>query len=258
VLILALATASAGAEERIALRYDVSFGAFRVASLESRSLVGDGWYWQEIRMRTVGLVDRLFPWMSRSDSSGVIGDDLLRPVRYQAETVYRQTRRWVSVAYSGDGLIGVEADPSPDPESAPPVPPALYAGTIDPQTATLLLVRRAAAGQPCSGVQRIFDGWRRYDLRLEEAGSAEIAPVPGAPYAGPVSMCDAIVEPIAGFRQKDLSPRGVRPRLRYWLAPVLQGVSPIPARIDLSGRRGSLKGILAEARVLEPAPPSRQ
>ena len=115
------------------------------------------------------------------------------------------------------------------------VPDALQQATVDPLTASLLTV-----GTECRGLVPVFDGRRRYDLRLEELPPATVPWSRGALYAGSARRCRAIVEARAGFWRDDPRDSETPTTLDYWIASPGERLPPVPVYLELSGARGTL------------------
>lgn len=238
----------------VSLRYDVRWGPLRLFSLLSETLLGKERYEMSVTIETEGFVGWFVDWTSHSETRGLLVDDRLRPTRRTARAEYAGNQHQVAMEYGDGGWIRVEVKPDPAAEGLEPVAPELRGATIDPETATLTMIRRNADGRPCTGVERVFDGRLRYDLHLADAGTQRLELDGAVPYEGPARLCDATVDAIAGYPREDPEQWGAGMRFRYWLAPVLAGTMPLPARIDLFGQGGTLHAYLAEAHIA--APPS--
>jgi hypothetical protein len=227
---------------RVSLRYGGSWRTLRILTLESTSVTDGAGYHLEVAIRTEGLVDLLFPWRSRSESIGVLRDGEPVPHRVRSEGTFRRRTYRTALDYLESGDVQVEVDPPPE----APVPEALRRETVDPQTATFALIHRNAAGRPCAGRQHVFDGRLRYEVEFVDGGTATLERSRQAPYAGTARVCEAVIHPRAGFAHAETRTRTI---LRYWLAPVLDGIPPMPVRIDLSGRRGTLRMDLTDVQA---------
>ena len=240
--------------ERVALSYDAYFGPLRLLSVATTSVVNANDYAMQVTMRTEGIVRVLFPWTAVSLSQGVVRSSRLCPVHHRIESQYRGASSRIDLSYREDGEVELTAEPSPSDPPREEVAPALQRETVDPLTATIGLVRANAAGEPCDGTWRIFDGRVRYDLRFADLGQTTVEPARGAKYHGPAHLCEATVDPIAGFLESNDEDREKPSKLRYWLAPVLAGVRPMPVLLELSGARGALRIYLTDARAGDATP----
>lgn len=234
----------------VSLRYDVRWGRLRLFTLESETHLGDARvYRMAVTIRTSGVAGWFVDWTSRSETSGILAHGALQPTYRTARAEYGGQRHTVTMTYGASGPAHVAVEPDPSSDGLEPVADGLRDATIDPETATLAMIRRNAVGHPCTGVERVFDGRLRYDLHLVDGGTELLELRGEVPYAGEARLCDTTVRPVAGYPAKEPEKWGAGMRLRYWLAPVLAGAMPVPARIDLHGAAGTLRADLAEARV---------
>ncbi len=244
---LALARQATAQDFAVALGYDVRWGPLRVLSMQLESEVGGDRYHATTTLKTEGLIGRLFPWRARSESFGRREGATLRPERHRADGTYRSERRVVEIDYQPDGTVRAVITPQPEHDWRAAVPEALQRATIDPLTASLL-----AVGTECRGRLPVFDGRRRYDLRLEERPPA---PVPGARdalYAGPARRCRAVVEAQAGFWRSDPRDSEQPTYLDVWIAAPRADLPVVPVHLELTGARGTLDIVLTAARRLPP------
>jgi len=245
----------ARAAERLALHYDVYYLMFPVLSIDVASHVEATAYRTTVALRTAGIFATLVPWQSSALAHGRVDGATLRPAGYRARSEYRDRHQQIELAYEDGGAVRGDVDGMLTDGEREDVPDALRDGTVDPITANVVLAQRLAASGSCAGTVRIFDGLRRYDLRYEDLGMAEIAPSRRDPYRGGARHCRATVHSIAGFlRTGDHS--GERATdVSVWLAPPLPGATPIVVRIDLRGTGGTLHVHLRAASALEPEAP---
>lgn len=227
------------------LHYDVRFGPLRLLSMRTTIELLPDVYRTRTRMRTEGLIGLLFPWTSDSITEGLRGP--LRPRRHTSEGRYRRQRRVVELRYADDGSVETRIEPPPDAEGRDTVAPELRRSTVDPLTASL-----AAMEQECRGQVPVFDGRRRYDLRLEDLGRADVPAAHAGPYAGSARRCRAVVAPLGGFWRAD-APHDESPStLDFWIAEPRADLVPVPVYLELTGKRGTLR-IVLDAIVSPPA-----
>lgn len=233
----------------LSLRYDGYWRAFRILTLETRSVTADADYMLEVKMQTEGLLSLVASWQWRTLSVGAVQDGLFVPRRVETEGRFRSRAYRGTIDYLASGDLEVMTEPAAAWQGYEPVPEALRRATVDPQTATLTMLRRIASGEACAGTERIFDGRLRYDLDYSDRGTETVERARATLYGGPTRVCEALVRPLAGLPRDRAERRRFETRttLRYWLAPVVEGGAPVPVRVDLSGARGTLNLYLVEA-----------
>jgi hypothetical protein len=232
-LLLACLAATADAAPGILLRYDVRWGPLRLLTMETTLQLGTSTYRTSTRLETVGLLDTVFPWRAESSTEGLRSP--LRPRRHRSDGRFRGEIRTVEIAYADDGAVQARVEPPSTEEAREIVPEALRQGTVDPLTATL-----AALDGGCRGTVPVFDGRRRYDLRLEDRGAATVETGRGM-YDGPAQRCHAVVAPLGGFWRDDPREAATPTTLDLFMATPDPTLSPVPVYIELAGQRGTLR-----------------
>ncbi|MBM3571086.1 MAG: DUF3108 domain-containing protein [Alphaproteobacteria bacterium] len=213
---------------RFSLSYDVSLTGISVMSLEARASVTDERYSLRTYLFTFGVLDFLFRLRSESATDGAILGDRPRPNRHTAIGTWRGDARFADLQYHDDG---VDADVRPDAatDDRDPVPPKLRRGTLDPLSAFLAINLGERADGPCPAIAPIFDGRRRYNAKLEPAGSDILEAKAGSIGAGLAIRCLFSVEPIVGYQKS--RPLRPRPPSEVWFQRVFDESAWVPVRI---------------------------
>jgi hypothetical protein len=243
VALAALCGSAAAQDSVVELGYDVRYGPLPILAMEVRSEVDGDRYRATSTVRTKGLIDKLYHWQSTSESRGRREGLALRPEWHRSDGLYRSERRTVAIDYPLDGPVRAVVTPRPE-RKHDVVPDDLQQATVDPLTASLLTV-----GTACRGLVPVFDGRRRYDLRLEELAPATVPRSRGALFVGRARRCRATVEARAGHWRDDPRDSDTPTTLDYWIASPAERVPPVPVYLELSGARGTLGIVLTSARV---------
>jgi hypothetical protein len=239
VLLLALAGATGATTPPppMTLRYDVRYGPITILSLDTTIDVADTTYRSTTRMRTEGVVELVYPWKAEAVSDGVRDGATLTPKRHTSDGEYRGTHRRVRIDYADDGAVVSSIEPPAEEDARERVPADMQRATLDPLTASLA----AASRQPCSGTLPVFDGRRRYDMRLEDKGPADVEPARRGVYSGPARRCRATIIPYTGFWRSDARDSEAPTTLDYFIATPRPDVGPLPVYLELAGARGTLR-----------------
>lgn len=198
-------------------------------------------------LRTSGIVGLFSPWQHRAASSGRLAEDRsgILGVRHRGDGVYRGSPRHIQLLFDPSSTVVEAAEPDPEEESdGRRVPPEARSGTVDPLTAFFLLAKRLGAGDGCEGVLRIYDGRQRYDLELSE-GPEELS-------------CRFLYRQIAGFSKR--KPPVVESDRRLGViryTRLAESLPPVPQRLEVPSRYGSVVVALTDWRVSTEAQASR-
>ncbi len=246
----------ATAAERGILDYKVYFGGFAVVVLEFDLARTAQDYRIMTKVRTIGLVDKLFPWTLSAYSRGRTAGAEIRPEATGQTSAWRGRERLIDVRYDDGRPIVARMVPTPDQDEREPVSDDDIRGTIDPASAVLSMSLAAEAGRGCTGRLAVFDGRRRYDLIAERIGVEQIHRFGRAGRALRALKCRVTMVRRAGFRKitnHDVSEPDRRSGT-VWLAAVDAAMPPVPVRIEVDTRWGLM---IAHLTGVRRAPPGR-
>ncbi len=253
VAVLVVSTCSkrmeALAAQDLALHYDVYYLALPIITLDVASRVVQGAYSTSVAVRTAGLLGFFAPWESQVTANGAIEGAVVRPTSYRAASAYRGRAQQIELEYGRAGAVQTAVHGVLSDGTREQVPDALRDGTLDPVSASALLTRRLAATGTCSGTIAIFDGLRRYDVRCDDLGTADLPPSRHDRYRGPARHCHAAIDVIAGELRS-----GESAELSAWLAPPVEGADPVTVRLDLESAIATLHVHLARVEPLVATP----
>jgi hypothetical protein len=195
---LALMTAALGdhahAECKLDAGYTVSFARIRVGDIAATGVFGESEYAISARGRAGGIMKVLVDGEASFSTHGTIKDGYLVPTTFTSKIVSDAETSDVTMVLD-EGSVKELAAASPPKSDRVPVTQANRQGIVDPVTA--MLFSAAAAGEGlardvCRHTLPIFDGQRRYDLKLAFKRMDKITAEKG--YAGPVVVCSVSYE----------------------------------------------------------------
>jgi hypothetical protein len=247
---LAAAPASASGDGTLSLDYEAYFGGFHVVSARTTISRAGAEYEVQGEARARGLLDWYAGWKGRAVSEGVLGDGLtVSPEVHRNEGEWRGSTRRNSLTFLPDGSVDVEQESPPDPNKLTPIPEESIPGTVDPISAIMALARTMEVAGDCTGTIPVYDGRRRYDLSVTQGDSRVFEPNDYTIFSGEAVACVVDFERIGGFRvEQSKYQQTARDRI-VWVGRPLDGVPPIPVRIEVETDYGTLLVHLTAARV---------
>jgi len=162
----------------------------------------------------------------------------------------------LEIVYDARGEVAsVSIEPKSEETDRVPVAAALIRGATDATTGLIRALALMPRGGACGGTIPVYDGRRRFDVRLKPEGTQDLAPTKLSGYAGPASACRLTFRNIAGgrtpertmfWRQVDAAGDAGFPTLVH-LAPVSPGGEMMPVRVEVDSPFGwaivHLKGV---------------
>ncbi len=215
-LVIAALSDHAQAQGKLDASYTISFARIRVGDITATVVLGDSEYAISARGHAGGVMKLLVDGEGSFTTRGTIKHGHPVPTTFTSKIVSNGESSDVTMVLDEGSVKELAASPPPGRERVP-VTEANRQGIVDPLTAMLFSAAAASEGLPqeaCQHTLPIFDGHQRYDLKLAFKRMDKVTAEKG--YAGPVVVCSAGYEPIAGHRAstplvnhgRELSDRG--------------------------------------------------
>ena len=178
--------------------YTITAARIPVGSAALSGRVGPEDYAVSMSGRTGGLLRVLTSGGGNMTVAGTVSGGKLSPLRYTSKTTADDDTLAVTMTFKDGNVDELEATEPPAGEDRVALTAEHRRQVLDPLTA--LLVPAGAGGETvCRRTLPIFDGRRRYDLKLAFKRSEQVKAEVG--YAGPAVICTVAFEPIAGHRR---------------------------------------------------------
>lgn len=163
----------------------------------------NGRYALAFRSEATGLLRVLRRSRIDASATGAIGPARYRAFHYQLRAKWKKKRRSIDMTFRPDGGFQLAVSP-PERDKRKPVPEPVAAAAFDPLTALLHSTTVPLDTPACKLTVPIFDGRRRFDVRLEPAGKAELKRLVSPLLDREVVKCRIHVRRIAGFTRKEI------------------------------------------------------
>jgi hypothetical protein len=250
--LLAASVLPAAADGGVKLEYEVWAGGVRVLEAEIVMRTTGDRYRLDLEAELVGPPSWVEEYNLVVFSEGTLGGAGPQPEIFRQEERHDDDEpRWVQLAYSGS-LPLVDANTNLEKKRREPVTDAQKQGSIDPLTGLLSLVLQAAARGSCEGSAAVFDGRRRFDVSLTDAGTGEMAKSRLNAYEGPTQRCEVSLTPIAGYRYSGHDKAQFPESVVLQGAELVPGLPPLPVRLDTEIEYGALILHLVDYEAVEP------
>jgi Protein of unknown function (DUF3108) len=197
---------------KLGLRYDVYAGGIKALNAELTLDLERRAYDLELKAQTQGFIGSLFPWRADYTTSGHAEKGMLIPSLHTASSTWREARSTMEMTYDPIGrlLKTSKADDNGKREVNRAPDPALTRDSVDLLTGTLMLLQTARRTSQCKGSFPVFDGKRRFEVKLKDEGKEMLPKSRYSAFSGEALKCTLNVTPLAGFTKKD--------EKRGWLA----------------------------------------
>ena len=227
----------------LSLRYDVYARGIPVLSLDFRLDESAVAYQVTGTVRAQGILGAVSDFTLQTESRGIVAGEKLRPSMHDNTSRARRKERRAHLDFRRDGSIVAALTPADDPDHRLPSPEEVV-GSVDPLTAILTIGRVVAQSGSCQAKVAVYDGRRRYDLVLSDAGADRLDRVEQG-NSPALRRCALDLVKLAGFT----SDRNRPPRTEHgkvWIMPPLRpGMPPLPARIEFHSDWGPITVTMA-------------
>lgn len=225
--------------------YIIAINGLTIGRADARSRFTDHGYAAAISGSTYGISRIVSDARATLAGAGrVIGGNVV-PASYNLSTSESGFETSVSMTMRGGSIVGLQAMPSlPEAPDRVPLTATSKQNIVDPVGAFVIALDHPGAPDPntvCNRTVKVFDGWKRFDIRLSYKETKAIDDGANA-YAGDLIVCAARYLPVAGHRASDDSVAFMadNKRLEISLAPIKGTNYMVPYRILIGTKVGDL------------------
>ena len=207
-------------------------------------------------IETSGLINRFWESKIEAASNGDIGENLVKPARYDNFTTRRGRRREFVLSFRDDGPDSIYTNPErgfDDEELPPGAEEARH--SLDPLSAMVFLTNSLDANRenPCGVVAPVYDGQRRYDVAFSLVELENVRMDNGL-YSGPVMTCQIEYVQVAGELQNIVENGGEMPKVFAWIAEIRSPENPdraylVPIRLWSNTEFGTITAVANRLRL---------
>ncbi|MGD1878032.1 MAG: DUF3108 domain-containing protein [Kiloniellaceae bacterium] len=242
-----LFAANTARAEAVSAHYQVYFGGFHVLDAQALWQSSASDYRLAAEAETQGFIGWLNPWKGTTQSDGRIAGDRIIPRHHEnwGTTTEESEESTVELTYDRAGdLTRTRVQPEQDFEGRVPLPDDAGKGTLDPMSVIAGLSELLRKSGRCEGTFAVFDGRKRYDLMVSDAGETDLEASDYSIYAGPARGCRLDYKMLGGHKkERNKYVETVRERI-VWVARPADGAPLIPVRLKIETAYGTLMGHL--------------
>ena len=199
----------------------------------------NGPYQISASMGTIGNLAILYPYHSDMQAKGRMTTGRPTPSLFNSDQTIWQKRETVTLTYDGAGDVTISANPLTQ-LGKQVVESGNANNTMDPASAVLALIGAFSQRNACGGSYAVFDGVRRYDIAVEQAGTANVNMLQQSYYQGPATECHAAPRLVGGFQQAAVQSQLYPQSARLWLARPIKNFPAVPVRMSAQNALGEM------------------
>jgi hypothetical protein len=233
----------AHAQAKLTANYTISVARIPVGKITWSTDIGDDTYTSTGSGEASGIASFLASGKGALSTRGTVKDGQLSPTEFTSDITQDDEKGALKMVLDQGAVTELKADAPAASADRVPVTAAHQQGVVDPLTAWLI----PAAGEgnglgraACERTLPIFDGQKRYDLKLAFKRMDKMKA--DKSYDGPVLVCAVTFQPIAGHRPASPTVKflaGGR-EIELWLAPVAGTRALAPIRVSVANMLGNI------------------
>jgi hypothetical protein len=234
----------AGAETGLDARYTISFARITVGEGVWKIEIGESAYAMSVSAQASGVVRVVASGRGTVTSRGIVKEDRLQPTYFASSTTSDDGASEVRMLLDGGSVKELSARLPPEEEKdRVPLTDAHRQGVVDPLSGLIVPVNATGdvlANEACAQTLPIFDGRRRYDLRLSFKRMDKVKADKG--YQGPAVVCALGFHAHAGHRPASTLVKYLADGrdMELWLAPIAGTRFLAPFRLTIAGMLGNM------------------
>ena len=249
---------AAYADSRLEARYTLSVARLPIGALALSADIGPGAYATAASGAARGVLRIITSSKGTLRATGLIRDGRPLPETYESETISEDETIAVKMALD-NGTVKELSVAAPRHADQVPLSDAHRRGVIDPLTALLAPAARSGdmvSAEPCERTLPIFDGARRFDIRLSFKRFEAMKVARG--FQGQGVICAVAFQAVAGHRASSplVSYHSGGRDMELWLAPIAGTRMLAPIRLSITNMLGDLV-LTADQFEVAVTPPAR-
>lgn len=246
-------------KQKLALQYDVYAGGMHALNASLTLDLDKKAYDMALEAETQGIIGSLFPWKANYSASGHTRDGVLIPNMYKSQSSWKDKIKITEMDFDPKGKVLKTTTRENDKTTTErDIDDVLSANAVDLLTGALAMMQSARNTSKCAGTFPIFDGKRRFNITLTDAGADTISKSKYSSFSGKALRCVLKVDPVAGFKEKDknrgwmaiqnhTAERKKMPTL--WFGPHPKSGQIVPVRMEISSSYGGVVAHLTSSQA---------
>ena len=182
--------------------YEVQFGNLIVGQAEVNIKKSNKIIELNSKSKTAGVLNVFYEYEGELSSSSVKKGDIWFPNKFLTRGILNNKLRSSTLYWSAENAVSYENNPILDLKKVHAIDKETLKRVADPITAFINVIERIDSKKNCDTSFKIFDGRRRYDLKIKTLGKENLVNDRPKSFSGNVTTCGVKMIPIGGHRLK--------------------------------------------------------
>ena len=230
------------AQARLGASYTISVARIPVGKITWSAEIGAEGFTTSGSGEAAGVASLAVSGKGTAAARGIVKDGRLDTTNFTSDVTRGNEKSDMAMVLDHGSVIEIKAEAPAPGDDRVPVTAAHRQNIVDPLTAWLIPAGDGdgLAREACDRTLPIFDGQRRFDLKLAFRRMDKVKADKG--YQGPAVVCSVTFQPIAGHRASSALVKFLSQGrdIELWLAPVTGVRLLAPFRVSVASMLGNL------------------
>jgi hypothetical protein len=182
--------------------FEVQFGNLIVGKAEVSLINDEKKILVKAKTKTAGFLNTFFEYQGELNSWSIKNREAWKPHNFSTNGFFKNKNRFSELSWDKDNSVSYKINPVLDLKEVYDVDQSSLKNVMDPLTSIINVIENIKTTKTCDQSFKIFDGRRRYDLKIKSLGKENLKNDRPKSFSGNVTICGVKIIPIGGHRLK--------------------------------------------------------
>jgi hypothetical protein len=182
--------------------FEVQFGNLIVGKAEVSLINDEKKILVKAKTKTAGFLNTFYEYQGELSSLSLKNGETWKPHKFSTNGFFKNKNRISELSWDKDNSVSYKIDPVLDLKEVYDVNQSSLNNVMDPLTSIINVIENIKNTKTCDQSFKIFDGRRRYDLKIKSLGKENLINDRPKSFSGNVTICGVKMNPIGGHRLK--------------------------------------------------------
>lgn len=182
--------------------FEVQFGNLIVGKAEVSVISDEKKIIVKAKTRTAGFLNTFYEYQGELISISQENKEFWKPYKFTTKGLFNNKNRYSNLTWGPDKSVSYKLDPVLDLKEVHRIDKSSLINVMDPLTSIINVIENIKNKKSCDQNFKIFDGRRRYDLKIKSLGEGILKNDRLKSFSGDVIICGLRMFPIGGHRLK--------------------------------------------------------
>ena len=180
--------------------FEVQFGNLIVGKAEVSLINDEKKILVKAKTKTAGFLNTFFEYQGELSSWSIKNREAWKPHKFSTNGFFKNKNRFSELSWDKDNSVSYKINPVLDLKEVYDVDQSSLKNVMDPLTSIINVIENIKNTKSCDQSFKIFDGRRRYDLKIKSLGKENLKNDRPKSFSGNATICGIKMIPIGGHR----------------------------------------------------------